>query len=238
MKYVSTDTETTGLDKEICSIIEIGAIIEDTDYPGRTFEQMPKFECIVEQPSYHGGAFAINMNQRIFKILAGIETAEDKDAYRKEHKIIKHYEVADAFFGFLIKNGFGTPKKEYLTKEDELWVKAYYEDNKGNFPKIEAVKKFYKTPITINVAGKNFARFDWDFLYKLPKFSSLINFSQRVLDPGVFFTDWKEDKRVANSNECKSRAGLTGETSHKAIEDAWDVVQILRKGTNNYAKNF
>ena len=47
MIYISIDTETTGIDKEKCQVIELGAIIEDTTKP-LSFEESPKFECIVE----------------------------------------------------------------------------------------------------------------------------------------------------------------------------------------------
>ncbi len=198
MIYISIDTETTGIDKEKCQVIELGAIIEDTTKP-LSFEESPKFECIVEWPDYTGSAFAINMNQRIFDILA----RASNDDVRKEFNILKHYEVTEAFTAFLIKNGF----------EDTF--------RRG------------RTTV-INAAGKNFARFDWDFLYKLPKWSSNIQFSQRVIDPAILCTDWNTDLRIPNSNDCKVRCGLDGIVSHKAIEDAWDVIQVIRKKTNNY----
>lgn len=192
MKFISIDTETTGIDKEKCQVIEIGAIIEDTSNI-LPYEQLPKFECIVEWPEYTGSAFAINLNKRIFDILS----KSNNEDVRKEHNIVKHYEVAEKFRKFLNENGF---------KDKE----------------------------PINVAGKNFARFDWDFLYKLPRWSSNIQFSQRVIDPAILCVDWKTDLRMPNSNECKERSGLGDFVSHKAIEDAWDVIQVLRNQTVNY----
>lgn len=68
MKYLSINTETTGLDRENNQIIEFGAIIEDTENP-LSFEESEKFHCYVSHKTYLGSAYAINLNQRIFKIL-------------------------------------------------------------------------------------------------------------------------------------------------------------------------
>ena len=61
MRYVAIDTETTGLDFETCHVIEIGAIVEDTEHPELTFKQVPKFSYILEWPIYTGQAYAINI---------------------------------------------------------------------------------------------------------------------------------------------------------------------------------
>ena len=80
MKYCIIDVETTGTDDKNCQILEIGAVIEDTSkmFP---IDQLPKFKCILDHKEYSGSAFAINMNARIFNILA------DKSKY-KEHNVI------------------------------------------------------------------------------------------------------------------------------------------------------
>ena len=47
MKYLSLHTETTGLDRDLDQVIEIGAIIEDTNNP-LPFDEIPKFHAIVK----------------------------------------------------------------------------------------------------------------------------------------------------------------------------------------------
>lgn len=87
----------------------------------------------------------------------------------------------------------------------------------------------------IPVAGKNFAAFDKQFLDKLPtgqpkpelKFSSL--FSRRFLDPAILYIDWKNDIDVPNLSTCLKRAGLDGNVSHRALDDARQVISLLRK---------
>ena len=84
-------------------------------------------------------------------------------------------------------------------------------------------------PITINVAGKNFATFDKLFLEQLPWWKKLIKIRQRILDPAILMTDWKNDTSLPNLTTCKERANIDGVVTHNALEDAWDVIQILRK---------
>lgn len=160
------------------------------------YEEIPKFHCIVEWPEYTGQAYALNLNNRIFKILAGLEQGcSDKKLYRIQNDIIVFYEVAGEFRKFL-------------------------QDNKMEIP--------------LNVAGKNFAQFDWDFLDSLPNWNKNIKFSQRVIDPAILCVDWQKDERMPNSNECKKRSNLNGEVTHNALDDAWDVISILRSKTLNY----
>ena len=58
MKYVSIDIETTGLDPETCQILQVGAVIEDTQNL-LPLEELPKFNCIVEHPAYTGSPYAL-----------------------------------------------------------------------------------------------------------------------------------------------------------------------------------
>jgi hypothetical protein len=41
--------------------------------------------------------------------------------------------------------------------------------------------------------------------------------------------DWKNDKSLPNLTTCKERAGVSGIVTHNALEDAWDVIEVLRK---------
>ncbi len=181
MKYISIDIETTGIYPETCQAIEFAAIAEDTNNI-LPYEQLPKFECIIRWPEYTGSAYAINMNQRIFKILADVNSKE---------KILHYDAVASSFAHFIKCNS--------LDKEK------------------------------LNIAGKNFARFDWEFLSKLPRWNEYIDMSHRVIDPAILCVDWKLDKSLPNMETCKSRAEIKGIVTHKALDDAWDVIQILRK---------
>ena len=207
MRIVSIDTETTGLDYDTCQILQVGAVIEDT-INVRPLDELPRFSCIIERQLYQGQPFALNMNNWIIAILASLETArkEDRERIRKENHIMGEGLVARSFWVWLTAN--------------EIYP------NSGS--KTEQ--------ITINVAGKNFASFDKKFLEKLPGWSNYIQFAQRIIDPAEFFTHWKEDDRLPNLNECIRRAGLTGEVTHDAVQDAIDVIRVIRAATNDYEK--
>jgi len=205
VKYVSIDIETTGTNPETCQVLEVGAVIEDTQLL-LPVADLPRFECIVAHPEYTGSAFALNLNQRILQILAGLEDTKDQKEYRKCFNILGAGQVVGEFRKFLDAN--------YTTAADR--------NPSGS--------------VTITVAGKNFSRFDWEFLVRLPGWTNQINFSRRVIDPGVLFTDWKNDHRLPGLGDCMKRAGLDKEVSHRAVEDAMDVVELLRVATGNYTK--
>jgi oligoribonuclease len=84
-------------------------------------------------------------------------------------------------------------------------------------------------PVKINVAGKNFGTFDLKFLVKVPRWKQYFSVNQRILDPAMSFVDWENDEQLPNLSQCKLRANIDGKVSHNALEDAWDVVSVLRK---------
>lgn len=79
----------------------------------------------------------------------------------------------------------------------------------------------------LTVAGKNYTGFDKKFLEKLPNWDKL-DIHRRVIDPATSFVDWKNDNELPDLNLCKKRAGIDGAVAHDAVEDAWDVIQLLR----------
>ena len=82
----------------------------------------------------------------------------------------------------------------------------------------------------IVLAGKNVAKFDYHFLPE-----SLKNrFHHRMIDPGSRFIDWSKDLPPSLDN-LKKDLITEGEITHDAVEDARDVVRVLRAGTYNYS---
>lgn len=79
----------------------------------------------------------------------------------------------------------------------------------------------------VNAAGKNFAGFDLQFLKQLPEWDDFIQIRHRVIDPAMLY--WEPgDTRLPDTKECKKRAGLDGDVAHTALEDAFDVVALIR----------
>lgn len=220
MKYISIDIETTGLDPEKNKTISVAAIIEDTENK-LPFDECPKFNVAVLQNELIGSARAITINKQLISDIAdyqdaNIETRKLIDS-ESEYKFVTEDEVAKNFYWWLDENGLGNGLNEnggYSTIVDG---------------KIKPVINGSTRPITINVAGKNFATFDMLFLKQLPWWQKLIKIRQRVLDPAILVVDWKNDTSLPNLKQCKERTGIEGIVTHNALEDAWDVIEVMRK---------
>ncbi|GEO03453.1 hypothetical protein AAE02nite_11170 [Adhaeribacter aerolatus] len=86
-----------------------------------------------------------------------------------------------------------------------------------------------KSYVRIIAAGKNFAAFDLGFLNNLPGWREHIRISQQILDPAMYYLNFKEDQKMPSLEECKKRAGFEDTTvTHDALDDALDVVRLLR----------
>jgi oligoribonuclease len=85
-----------------------------------------------------------------------------------------------------------------------------------------------KDSITINVAGKNFGTFDLNFLNNCPIFNESVHIRQCIIDPAIFYVNWSEDKTLPNLEEFKTRAKMPGIITHNTVEDAIDVINVLR----------
>ena len=219
MIYVSIDIETSGLDHEKHNVLSIGAIIEDTQKK-LPFEECPKFNAIVLQNEITGSPRALTMNQGIISLM-GLYLESNKEDKEKlimmenaqpyGYKFYEKDEVIKQFFVFLLDNNV----------IDNEWTNDWKNGGKD----INSNSR----PVTINVAGKNFGTFDKLFLQQLPWWQKLIRTRQRVLDPAIMYVDWMNDLSLPTLTTCKERAGVEGIVTHTALEDAWDVIEVLRK---------
>ena len=216
MIYVSIDIETSGLDHEKHKVLSIGAIIEDTEKK-LPYEECPKFNAIILQNEITGSPRAITMNKEIISMIGDyLEGTNDHRIIMDTHTDYSFYhedEVTKEFYKFLWNNGFATLDSPSTHVNGKLT------------PIIDGRTK----SITLNVAGKNFGTFDKLFLQELPWWQKLIRTRQRVLDPAILMVDWTNDKSLPNLTQCKERAGVNGIVTHNALEDAWDVIEVLRK---------
>lgn len=220
MKYVILDIESTGVpgkdgNIEDLQIIEFGAIIEDTNNP-LAWDDIPKFNKIIRHEQYRGGAFAINLNARIFEILAKRETFKrnEREEYDSHHGIIELKDLAHEFFMFLIPH-LGK------FKEDDSFNSVLH-----NFD-------IYKqAPLTITPAGKNFDAFDRKFIELIPKWDNYIRLRHRTIDPTTAYIDWINDETPPGLGECLQRAGIIKNVTHHALSDCWDTLQTLRAEYN------
>jgi hypothetical protein len=151
--------------------------------------------------------------QMIGEYLEGTDETKHLIQTHSDYSFYHEDEVIKEFYMFLWCNGFSLLDSQSTHVNGKLT------------PIIDGRTK----PITLNVAGKNFGTFDKLFLQELPWWQKLIRTRQRVLDPAILMVDWKSDKSLPNLTQCKERAGVSGIVTHNALEDAWDVIEVLRK---------
>ena len=81
--------------------------------------------------------------------------------------------------------------------------------------------------VRINVGGKNFASFDLQFLKNQTNFLNSVRISHKILDPGILCLE-EDDESIPCLRQCLERVGIVKEVSHNTIDDAMDVVKVLR----------
>jgi oligoribonuclease len=110
-----------------------------------------------------------------------------------------------------------------LTDMTHLWghFKNWVFQNKNMWPE----GSFVNAQPTLTVAGKNVAGFDLPFL----KNAFMPKFHHRVIDPGMMYFNPRNDKVPPDLKECKKRAKLPEVVTHEALDDAWDVIQLVRE---------
>jgi DNA polymerase III epsilon subunit-like protein len=222
MKYISIDIETTGLDPENCQILSIGAVIEDT-LNQLPFEELPTFHGVIKRENVSGSLFALNMNRDLIETIVQYSGAQDQDekndiVHMTGMQFYHEDEIVEALYQFCYRNGLVNLDPNFLNKQMKIVNGIPYPILGSNM-----VKTY------LNCAGKNFAGFDKKFLEKLPRWKQVFSIRSRVLDPGILFVDWINDESVPSLDECKKRAGIDGVVTHNAVEDAMDVVMLLRK---------
>lgn len=204
MKYLSIDIETTGLDPSTCDVLEFGALLEDTENPaGR--ENLPTFHKYLWRDVYRGEPYALAMNAHIFQKMIALKKEHGVGHFHDNDKLLIQPEYMWEHF------------KWWLYSHRKLWAGTKFDDDK-NF--------FINEIPTLVVAGKNVAGFDIPFVKLLP---GMPKFHHRVIDPGMMYFDPRNDNVPPDLKECKKRAKLPEHVSHEALDDAWDVIQLVRE---------
>lgn len=222
MKYISIDIETSGLDPENNQILSIGAIIEDTTTK-LPFDKIPKFHAAIKRENLTGSLFAINMNAKLIETIVQYQTAHDQDekndlVQMTGMQFFHEDEIVQEFYYWLYENGIVERDPDFLNQQVVI-------RNGKTYPSFTMKIK----PVHFTPAGKNFGTFDKLFLERLPRWKQCIKMRNRILDPAILFVDWKNDESLPSLGICKERAGLQGVVTHNALEDAWDVIEVLRK---------
>jgi hypothetical protein len=222
MIYVSIDIETTGLG-ENTQTLSIGLVVEDTNnlIP---FDELPKLEIAIIHERLEGEIFALNMNRDLISDILSYKLARTPEAKaeiveRTGREYLYEEDVTKRIFHFLydhkaLDGGLDTfdPNRMVEVIDGKL------------YPALTSKMK----PYYFNGAGKNFANFDNKFLERLPRWKQVLRARGRTIDPSILFVDWKNDDAIPGLSLCKERAHLDPHVTHNAIDDAMDIVKLLR----------
>ena len=204
MRYISIDLETTGLDPVIDQILSMGAVIEDTSIYA-PIRDLPKFHAIITRERIVGSSFAVVMNadliSRISKYISASPDEKKNISEKEKVMYLQEDELASKFNDWLWYNGISN---------------------------CEVNGRLNANPCSFTVAGKNFASFDSKFLETVHSWKAYVKIKHRIIDPSVLCTDWRKDMELPNLEKCKARTSTPGKITHDALEDAIDVVEILR----------
>lgn len=95
-----------------------------------------------------------------------------------------------------------------------------------------ALDYFFRSHITNRImpAGKNFSGFDRQFLNQLPHVHDVLDtwLIHRTLDPSLYYFDENIDSKLPDLKQCLQRAKIHKFVAHNAVEDAEDVIRLLR----------
>jgi hypothetical protein len=244
LPYVSIDIETTGLNPSTCQTLEVGAVIDDWKTP---IDRLPRFRRVLVYEHVTGSPYAMALNAGLLKLIGNVpkdppQPIHDAVATWAEKCAIKQDVslVATMLFGahphicwWNIPNTLLSmmPSSQDLLElaANPPGISCYCQPNRFAYLFHVWLKINGIDPKSVQAAGKNFASFDMQFLYRLPGFTSVIKFRHRVLDPAILY--WQpEDERLPDSKTCYERAGIDTKVAHTAVEDALAVVRLIRIG--------
>ena len=192
MLYVSMDLETLGLDPDFCSVIEVGAVVDDLENP-RPVEELHRYHAYLTYPHnrLQGEVYAMFMHSKsgMFERIAKREPG---------YNYLPHDMLGEDMWNWLIATGL------------------FERNSNGNDLRVK-----------IRIAGKNFMAFDMRFLRRLENFEDWIQIEHRALDPAMLYMR-PTDNKVPALQTCLDRAKIDKDVNHTAVEDAIDVVRLIR----------
>ncbi|MFA5999914.1 MAG: hypothetical protein WC783_02960 [Candidatus Paceibacterota bacterium] len=111
---------------------------------------------------------------------------------------------------------YGTFECEYTPIDDLAFDMAHW----FTFNKIDKV----------TIAGKNVGSFDMQFIKKLNGYSRIQQYIYyQYLDVGALYFDINKDTKIPSLDGCFLKADIKNTVTHNALEDALDVVTLIRK---------
>lgn len=209
MKYISIDTETTGLDANRDMLLELGLIVADTEKPFQLTADN-SLRIVFCRKNITGSLYTIDLNNKLLQEILAINT--------------KYFPVK--------KN---EPRATKVCHQENNTV--YINLDKGEYYLEEILEKTINDFLLqngieqeerLNIAGENFSNFDKYFLNTIVGLKSTITnrMRQRVLDIGSMYLQ-AEDQNLPSLKTCMERAGIIEEVPHSTIQDAVLVIKCV-----------
>lgn len=212
-KFISIDIETTGLDPEVNQIVEVGAVYDTRGYAGVgsgpaivECRSLPKFRAVLMHDELVINPYCANLHKDLWEEMLKATVGTLSDAHNAKG-IITHY-----------------VKPQDFERVFHKWLCGVIDNTLRD-------EDFHpESPVTINVAGKNPAGFDIPFLLELPEWSNeLVKFRRRIIDPAMLCFVEETDTELPDLQTCLDRCSIDSTVKHTAVEDALDVIKILRR---------
>jgi DNA polymerase III epsilon subunit-like protein len=97
-----------------------------------------------------------------------------------------------------------------------------------NFLSAYKIRRDIHAKFHLTCAGKNFSSFDLQFINKKTDISRhKIKLQHRALDPSPLYL-LPNDESLPGTETCLERAGIEKDVAHTAIEDAKDIIKLVR----------
>lgn len=197
-KFVALDLETTGTNPQKDQILQIAAVVFDSQDLDTPIEKLPSFNVLVRHEEYHGSAYALQMNAGILKKLANGEGAVPYDARRSLCGFLDETKVEQAtLIGFNVMS-FDLP-----------FLK--------NFNPSRPARRYYTASNDFEDAWNAPSRFETNRV--MGQF-----FKHRGVDSGSLFAN----ADVPQDSKTLMAELLHKEVSHDALEDCWDTIRLWR----------
>lgn len=211
MKYVIFHFRTGGFNSYEHSIIEVAAIIEDTKNK-LDFETIPKYRTLIYNEIYKGDPLALYLNRDTLK--------EINDAIKNNLNTIVHLDM-------LALDLYTWLSKHIDTHIDDSNYMQDFNSFGKNYSSEGIIKSNKKPKLLINVGGKNFGVLQHRFLRRIPNINEYISLNHRFIDPAILFFESSDDS-LPNTEQCKTRAGITTPNGVSSLHECWDVINMLR----------
>lgn len=207
MKYISIDTETTGLlDVPDANVWQIAGVVEDTDRPDVPIDDLPSFNFYVTYPGHDGFYWtngALKMNIKNFTEYLNFSPSDGNPA--------SYQSINNNYFD-------GKYDNDVIAEFLRVFVEHHFGNDKVVF------------------AGKNVSSFDIPFCKQCGLFPRYMKATVRTLDPSLGYII-PSDKVPPSLDMCIERIPAEYkesqfceklENSHDALEDARCVILAMR----------